>query len=107
MICTEKDDLDSELAFISDTFSTINGYPLQVIKRSQEKMKQKLARTDEATNHAKEATEEEEKNQPYMVVPYAGKQGEKIMSKIVKKMPESVQPRIVYNGTKLSTLRTK
>ena len=103
MICTEKDDLDSELAFISDTFSTINGYLLQVIKRSQEKMKQKLARTDEATNHAEEATEEEEKNQLYMEAPYAGKQGEKIMSMIVKKMPESVRPRIVYNGTKLST----
>ena len=64
-------------------------------------MKEKLARTDEATNHAEEPTEEEEKNQPYMVVPYR-KQGEKIMSKIVKKMPESVRPRIVYNGTKLS-----
>ena len=57
-------------------------------------MKQKLVRTDETTNHADEPTEEEEKNQPYMVVPYAGKQGEKIMSKIVKKMPESVRPSV-------------
>ena len=36
-------------------------------------------------------------------MPYAGKQGEKIMSKIAKKMPEKVRPKIVYNGTKLST----
>ena len=38
-----------------------------------------------------------------MIVPYAGKQGEKILTKIVKKMPETVRPKIVYNGTKLST----
>ena len=36
-------------------------------------------------------------------MPYAGKQGEKVMSKVVKKMPENVRPKIVYTGTKLST----
>ena len=45
----------------------------------------------------------DDKVQPYMIMPYAGKQGEKIMSKIVRKMPENVRPKIVYNGTKLST----
>ena len=46
---------------------------------------------------------DEETSRPYMIVPYAGKQGEKIISSIVKKIPESVRPKIVYNGTKLST----
>ena len=44
-----------------------------------------------------------DKVQPYLIMPYAGKQGEKIMSKIVRKMPEKVRPKIVYKGTKLST----
>ena len=36
-------------------------------------------------------------------MPYAGKQGEKIMRKIARKMPEEVRPRIIYKGTRLST----
>ena len=115
MICSEEEDLKSELSFITDTFHTINGYPLRVIRRSQEKMKEKFTlRNDLAEQEPEqeieneqrtndEETENEEKMQPYMIVPYAGKQGEKIMSKITKKIPESVRPRIVYNGTKLST----
>ena len=52
---------------------------------------------------AGETSDNDDKVQPYMIMPYAGRQGEKIMSKIVKKMPENVRPKIVYNGTKLST----
>ena len=36
-------------------------------------------------------------------MPYAGKQGEKIMRKIARKMPEEVQLRIIYKGARLST----
>ena len=46
---------------------------------------------------------EDENVQPFMIIPYAGKQGEKILNKIARQMPENVRPRIVYNGTKLST----
>ena len=42
-----------------------------------------------------------------MIVPYAVKQGEKSMSKIIKKMSETVRLKIVYNGTKLSYSRQK
>ena len=56
----------------------------------------------EVVDHA-EGIETTEKMQPYMIMPYAGKQGEKIMSKITKKMPDEARPRIVYKGTKLST----
>ena len=102
MICSEKDDLQAELSFLSTTFHTINGYPLRVIKRSMEKMKEKMTTP---TNVEEENTSdnEQENTQPYMIVPYAGKQGEKIMKKVVNKMPEEVRPKIVYNGTKLST----
>ena len=103
MICSEKDDLKSELSFISDTFHKINGYPLRVIKKSQEKIKEKMTTSTDTTDEDTLTEENEEKKQPFIIVPYAGKQGEKIMSKIAKKMPEEVRPRIVYNGTKLST----
>ena len=42
MICSEEEDLKLELAFISNTFHTINGYPLRIIQRSQEKIKGRL-----------------------------------------------------------------
>ena len=103
MICSEKDDLKSELSFISDTFHKINGNPLRVIKKSQERIKEKMTTSTDTTDEDTLIEENEEKKQPFIIVPYAGKQGEKIMSKIAKKMPEEVRPRIVYNGTKLST----
>ena len=107
VICSEEEDRKLELSFLSNTFHTINGYPWRVIQRSQEKMKEKFSPTSISTNDTPEveteSTASEEKTQPYMVMPYAGKQGEKIMSKIMKKMPDKVRPRIVYNGTKLST----
>ena len=47
--------------------------------------------------------ENEEKKRPYMIIPYAGERGEKVMKKVMKKIPEEVRPRIVYTGTKLSS----
>ena len=113
LICSEAEDLKAELSFISNTFHTINGYPWRIIQRSQDKMKDKFSPSVTPTNDAPneeaevvdhaEGIETTEKMQPYMIMPYAGKQGEKIMSKITKKMPDEVRPRIVYKGTKLST----
>ena len=38
-----------------------------------------------------------------MIMPYAGERGEKVMKKVMRKIPEDVRPRIVYTGTKLSS----
>ena len=66
-------------------------------------MKSKMAANATTQETETSVHEVDESIQLYMIVPYAGKQGEKIMTKIVKKMPETVRPKIVYNGTKLST----
>ena len=102
MICSDEEDLKEELTFIANTFQTINGYPSHIIKRSLDKMKTKMTTIDPPED-PDDNNSEEEKAQPFMIIPYAGKQGEKIMNKIARKMPESVRPQIVYNGTKLST----
>ena len=102
MICSEEEDLKAELSFISNTFHTINGYPWRIIQRSLEKMKERLTsppNQEEPTDNS----EDNESIQPFVVMPYAGKQGEKIMRKIARKMPEEVRPRIIYKGTRLST----
>ena len=102
MICSNEEDLNEELAFITNTFQTINGYPSYIIRRSLDKIKAKLT-TERNPEDPNNDNSEDEKVQPFMIIPYAGKQGEKILNKIARKMPENVRPRIVYNGTKLST----
>ena len=106
MICSEEDDLETELSFITNTFQTINGYPTRIIQRSLDKMREKLTTTNDTPEEPATSVDSDDENgnvQPFMVIPYAGKQGEKVMKKIARKMPESVRPKIVYNGTKLST----
>ena len=101
-ICSDRNDLQSELSFISEIFKTINGYPLTVIRNSQKKMKDKLASTTSARQEQGNSDDNREA-QPYLIMPYAGREGEKVISKIIKRMPEQIKPKVVYKGTKLST----
>ena len=39
IICTDKDDLNSELSFITDVFKSINEYPMRIISNRQDKLK--------------------------------------------------------------------
>ena len=107
MICTDETDLKEELSFVSEVFKSINGYPKRIIDQSQSKMKTKFARqesTEERENEeVNEETDNKERAQPFLVVPYAGERGEKIMKKLRNQLPEKFKPRIVYTGTKLSS----
>ena len=83
------------------------GYPQRIIQQSKDKVKAKLAQqnTVELPNDDIPPNEEEidEKRKPFMIMPYAGERGEKVMKKVMRKIPEDVRPRIVYTGTKLSS----
>ena len=112
IICTTEEDLNAELAFVSKVFRTINGYPERIINQCKEKVRAKFSRMSpteqiEAMPQASStdiSTEDEEKSkQPFLVVPYAGKAGEKVMKKVVSHLPEKLRPRVVYTGTKLGT----
>ena len=108
-ICTNESDLNEELSFISRVFNSINGYPERIIDQCQNKVKAKFSRTNSAVNEGTILQEppnsqNEEPKQPYMVMPYAGKRGEKVLKKITNRLPEKLRPRIVYTGTKLSTM---
>ena len=107
VICTDETDLKEELSFVSEVFKSINGYPKRIIDQSQSKMKTKFARqesTEERENEeVNEETDNKERTQPFLVVPYAGERGEKIMKKLRNQLPEKFKPRIVYTGTKLSS----
>ena len=51
-----------------------------------------------------ENKDEDAKAQSFVIMPFAGRDGEKVISKITKKIPENVRPKIAYTGTNLSTL---
>ena len=104
MICTDETDLKEELSFVSEVFKSINGYPERIIDQSQSKMKTKFARQESTEGNeneneeVNEETDNEKQAQPFIVIPYAGERGEKIMKKLRNQLT-----RIVYNGTKLSS----
>ena len=113
-ICSDKKSLDEEIAYLSDVFQRINGYPIRIIKNCLEKVDRKMKEsescpengdptTSSSETSSSEESEEERDNGRYILMPYAGKQGEKIMKNLQRKLPENVRPKIVYKGTKLSS----
>ena len=76
MICTDETDLKEELSFVSEVFKSINGYPKRIIDQSQTKMKTKFTRqesteeTDKGNEEVNEETDNKERAQPFLVVPY-------------------------------------
>ena len=97
LVCSEESDLKKEIQFLMDVFKNVISRCHREIK---EKMQAELSTTSEETND-EESTEIEQK--PYMLLPYAGDNGEKVMRRLKKKLPEKLRPRIVYNGTKMSS----
>ena len=37
------------------------------------------------------------------VIPYAGRQGEKVLNKLKQQIPEKIRPKVIYKGRKLSS----
>ena len=90
---------------MTNVFKNINGYPQGVIDRCHRCVKDKMSNTgSEPPAEDQDApNEEEEKKAPYVILPYMGEKGNKIISGLRKKIPEKIRPKIVYKGTKLST----
>ena len=119
LVCTEETDLQEEINFLTDVFQNINGYPQNIIRKCHLKVKNKISTNNEAPSNDDETQanneensdnenntqmeEEREKKKQYMILPYMGEKGEKILKKLRNKLPEKVRPQMVYKGTKLST----
>ena len=111
LICSDETDLEEEIAFLSKIFKDVNGYPRKIIDKCHSKVKNKvtsLRANLSSTEPDRELPEEEapaeqEVQKQYLVLPYAGEKGERILKKLKRKIPEDIRPKIVYNGTKLST----
>ena len=111
LICSDETDLEEEVAFLSKIFKEVNGYPHQVIKKCLTKVKNKvtpiqpnpLNTEPDRELPEEEASEDQEVQKQCLILPYAGEKGEKILKKLKRKIPADIRPRVIYNGTKLST----
>ena len=101
-ICSTEESRKKELEFISDVFTTINGYPHFVVKSILKKAK------DKHQTEVKEPVEQpdsDDERKLILKMPYRGEKGEalikKLNSSLKTNIPESGY-RIVHTGSKLS-----
>ena len=112
LVCSEEEDLKEEISFLTTVFRDINGYPQRVINNCLNKVRRKFLEPEpepepepEQAPSTSEITTNEvpEKKQPYIILPYMGEKGDKILKSLTRKIPDNVKPKVVYKGTKLAT----
>ena len=101
-VCSNETLLKREIEHLRKVFVEINNYPKNMVNRI---IKQQLSNTFETVRENDQTKEPTETVQ--LIVPYTGKQGNKILSKMKKNLskalPDKVKTMITYQGTKLST----
>ena len=119
LVCTNSTDLNDEIRLLKQIFKDVNGYPQRVIDKCHREIKNKMTTTPpgaeeqnisnsvSSTQNTRDTAEEtppQEVSQPMLVLPFAGKQGEQVMKKLNRGMPENLKLKVVYTGRKLSSL---
>ena len=99
-ICNQKYFLYAELEYLETVFSEINGYPIQLIKRTiNECRKEQTPQPEPSENEKPEVST--------IVLPYAGVQGELISKDINrtlrKVLDNKIKGRITFRSKKLKT----
>ena len=82
-------------------FKDVNGYPTKIIDKCHNKVRMKMM-TPENNQEETRTEDEEDRKRPYVILPYMGEKGEKILKAMKRRIPEKIRPRTVYQGTKLS-----
>ena len=99
-ICNQKYFLYAELEYLETVFSEINGYPIQLIKRTINECRKEQTPQPEPT-------ENEKPEVSTIVLPYAGVQGELIskdINKTLRKVLDNkIKGRIAFRSKKLKT----
>ena len=107
VVCSDESDRNMEISFLCDVFKNINGYPQKVIDKCHNKIKQQFSSPKPTqqppTTELKSDKDQETEKRPFMVLPYAGSRGEKVLKKLQRKMPKKIRPKVIYNGTKLGS----
>ena len=129
MICSTKEFQKKEIAFLKKVFGEKNGFPSRVIHDCIYSVKQKMEEeTRSLTSEGDPDILEEDGNQetgnqitrdgqgamgddveskPLIIIPYKGKEGDKIMAQfrnaVAKALPPNIKPQIAYQGKKIGS----
>ena len=110
-ICSNNGLLDSELSHIKNVFCDLNGYPVKFVQNMINSIRKNHVNLPKTT--VTEDTTEEKSNAPIQIcLPYLGRKGENIITKMKKKIKEKltdqISTRVIYTTTKLnSKFKTK
>ena len=114
LVCSEEEGLKKEIEHLKFVFSKINRYPDNVIKNTSKSLEEKI-RLETLPIGSEPSMNEEGANEistenithPYMVLPYKGDLGNKILHKFKNRvfnlLPASVSPRIIFKGKKVGS----
>ena len=93
--------LRNEISYLRHIFTEYNDFPLKVINNIIDQELSQLVQQETTKPQSKETQQTLQ-----LMVPYSGKQGHKLLSKMKKQLkktlPEDVNTMISYKGTKLS-----
>ena len=94
--------LRNEISYLRHIFTEYNDFPLKLVNNIIDQELSQLVPQETTKPHSKETQQTLQ-----LMVPYSGKQGHKLLSKMKKQLkktlPEDVNTMISYNSTKLST----
>ena len=100
-ICSDESLVSGEIKYLTRIFHEVNDYPRPIINI----ISQKELNDSQSKNRRAETNETSIKVQ--LILPYSGKQGKKLITKlkkyIKKTLPENVQVIVAYQSEKLST----
>ena len=107
IVCSSLDAREREIAFLKRVFRGINGYPSRVVSDAIHEVQQKYEQNNSTLVVPDEVVAEESETKPTIVVPYKGKEGEKIVRQfrraLDRALPANVKPQIVYTGKKVGS----
>ena len=108
-ICSTEDGLVKELGHIKKVFTTINGYPKNLVWNVMKKVKDDQSNSHQETESTSNEETETNATEPTiftMTVPYAGAKSETMIkdlkNALKRNLPATQEYRIVQTGTKLS-----
>ena len=106
-VCSTPEAREREITFLKKVFRGINGYPSRVVSNSIHEVQQKYEQENSTADVSEEVIVEENAVRPSIILPYKGKEGERIVRQfrraLDRALPANMKPQIVYTGKKVGS----
>ena len=116
VVCSAKRSLETEITFLKNIFTKVNGYPSKVVNKTLWEIRKNISKEKELENNSAREnfvnnnTPKNEEIFHHMCLPYKGIEGEIVinnfMSYLNRFLPKNVKLRIMYKGKKVGSFFT-